>query len=172
MAILSYKPKQPKLSPHMKVENLTQHPHLTEEIARWHYNEWHSLYPESTFQEFVQDIEHCLNEEAVPATRVLLDSDKVVGSASVLKQDMTTNQHLSPWLANVYISPEHRGKGLGSILIEQVMKQVQQTGIETLYLFTEDQACFYKRLGWQLLKQENYSGAEVSIMAADLREAN
>jgi len=156
----------------MKVENLTQHPHLTEEIALWHYNEWHSLYPESSFQEFVQDIEQCLNQEAVPATWVLLDSGKVVGSASVLKQDMTTNQHLSPWLANVYISSEYRGKGLGSLLIEEVMKQVQQTGIETLDLFTEDQACVYKRLGWQLLKQESYSGAEVSIMAANLKEPN
>jgi len=154
----------------MKVENLTQHPHLTEEIARWHYNEWHSLYPESSFQEFVQDLEQCLSEESVPATWVLLDSGEVIGSASVLKQDMTTNLHLSPWLANVYISPEHRGKGLGSILIEQVMKQVQQTDIETLYLFTEDQACFYKRLGWRLLKQEQYSGAEVSVMAVKLSD--
>ncbi|QDF65328.1 GNAT family N-acetyltransferase [Shewanella sp. SNU WT4] len=154
----------------MKVEKLENYvPKLTE-VATWHFTEWHDLYPGSTLADFVNDLHNCLNDDAVPSTWVLVDGDEVVGSASILTQDMTTHPELSPWLANVFIKPEYRGKRLGSILINEVMRIAADKGLDLLHLFTEDQREFYEKLGWQAIKQERYQHAEVTIMAINLNE--
>ncbi|MDT9702904.1 GNAT family N-acetyltransferase, partial [Streptomyces sp. P17] len=67
---------------------------------------------------------------------MLLLEQQVVGTASILLQDMQTNRDLSPWLANIYLAPAARGKGLGKWLVLQVMQQAQQLGLTKLYLFT------------------------------------
>lgn len=90
---------------------------------------------------------------------------QVVGTASLLLHDMQTNRELSPWLANIYLAPSVRGKGLGKWLVQQVMTEARQQGLMQLYLFTEDQAAFYQRLGWKTLKQEDYSGTMVTVMS-------
>ncbi|MGI2259009.1 GNAT family N-acetyltransferase [Shewanella sp. GXUN23E] len=152
----------------MILAELSHAPQHIPTLARWHFNEWHLLYPGRTLDDFQADLQACLTDASVPVTWVLLDGDRAVGSASILRHDMTTNQQLSPWLANVYICPEYRGRGLGNQLITGVMQRAYKRGIERLYLFTEDQQAFYRRLGWRLLKQDVYEGAEVAIMSINL----
>nr|WP_255365688.1 GNAT family N-acetyltransferase [Alishewanella sp. HH-ZS] len=101
----------------------------------------------------------------MPISWVVVYEHQVVGTASLLLHDMQTNRELSPWLANIYLAPSVRGKGLGKWLVQQVMTEARQLGLMQLYLFTEDQAAFYQRLGWQVLKQELYQGKAVTIMS-------
>ncbi len=154
----------------MKVEKLNKYQQYLNEIAAWHYNEWHSLYPGSTINDFIRDLQDSLSEDTVPDTWVLIDEQEVIGSASILKQDMTTNTSLSPWLANVFVKPEHRGKGFGKFIITAVMNEAKKKGLSVLYLFTENQSQFYKKLGWEIIKQEKYHKINVSVMSVNLRE--
>ena len=71
----------------------------------------------------------------------------MVGSASLIAQDMDTRPELSPWLASVYVAAEHRRQGIGSALVRRVAQEAAALGVETLYLFTPDQEHFYARLG-------------------------
>jgi N-acetylglutamate synthase-like GNAT family acetyltransferase len=100
----------------------------------------------------------------------MLSENNVIGSASILEQDMTTNTHLSPWLANIYICKSQRGKGLGMLLVKEVLSQAKKNGLNQLYLFTSDQARFYKKMGWAEIKQEIYQGKNVSIMSINLSD--
>lgn len=133
-------------------------------IAKWHFQEWGALFPEKSEADFVSDLAATLNDAELPLSWVLLLDQQVVGTASILLHDMQTNRDLSPWLANIYLAPAARGKGLGKWLVSQVMLQVQQLGVTKLYLFTEDKPEFYQQLGWQPLKQELYEGKRVTIM--------
>lgn len=140
-------------------------PELIPELAHWHYLEWGALFPEKTEADFAADLADSLNEQQLPISWVVVYEHQVVGTASLLLHDMQTNRELSPWLANIYLAPLVRGKGLGKWLVQQVMTEARQLGLTQLYLFTEDQAAFYQRLGWQVLKQELYQGKAVTIMS-------
>lgn len=152
----------------MRVELLNLHQDELPKLANWHYQEWHNLYPEKTADDFALDLQESLQQGFVPSTWVLVDNGKVVGSTSLLKQDMSANSDLTPWIANVFIEPGHRGRGLGKVIIKEVMRQAKLNDLSRLYLFTEDQMAFYQNLGWQIIRQHDYNGAEVSVMSIEL----
>jgi N-acetylglutamate synthase-like GNAT family acetyltransferase len=83
---------------------------------------------------------------------------------------MDTKPELSPWLASVYVLPEHRQKFIGSNLVLHIMNQAKKAGIETLYLFTPDKEHFYQNLGWQTVSEEIYRGHLVKVMQVNLGE--
>lgn len=153
----------------MQLINLRQRPEAIQQIAPWHFAEWGALFPDRTLADFSTELALCLTEDTVPQSWLLLnDTGEVVGTGSLLVHDMASNRELSPWLANIYLRPEVRGRGLGSWLVQQLMQQAALLNINTLYLFTEDQQAFYQRLGWQLHHTEWYEGHWVSVMQCHL----
>ncbi len=149
----------------MRFINLRDQPQAIATIAPWHFAEWHALFPHKTLQDFADDLTQSLGGDAIPQTWLMLDeAGAIAGTGSLLMQDMTINQHMSPWLANIYVHPTQRGRGLGKQMVQHVMEQAAQLGVQTLYLFTEDQQAFYEKLGWQLIQRELYEGEMVSVM--------
>lgn len=153
----------------MQLINLKLHPEAIPKIARWHFDEWHTLFPGRTTADFAAELAESLQSEDIPQTWLLLDEhNEICGTGSLLLRDMTTNQELSPWLANIFLCPEHRGQGLGRYIVQQLMLQARQREVPVLYLFTEDQQSFYEKLGWQLHHRELYEGEWVSVMQCRL----
>jgi len=152
----------------MKIFNLKDRPHHLMTLATWHHAEWSYLNPERSFEERVEEMREELEGKLIPATFVAEDEEgNLLGSASLLAQDMSSHPELTPWLASVYVNADHRGKGIGSTLVRQVMKHALDNGIHRLYLYTPDQEQLYARLGWQLLSREPYNGTPVTIMQLD-----
>lgn len=152
----------------MKFSHLIDQPNYLSTLANWHYSQWQHLYPTESLQDFHDDLSKSLLGETVPATWILHNEEGVWASASVIEQDMDDNQALGPWLASVYVHDSLRGQGLGKYLIEQVMAQCKQNGLQHLYLFTPGQAYFYETLGWHVIKQQSYHAEEVCIMKVNL----
>jgi N-acetylglutamate synthase-like GNAT family acetyltransferase len=148
---------------------LNERPCAIAQIARWHYQEWHALFPQRSEDDFAAELAQCLGAEPIPQTWLLVDEDDaVIGTCSLLHHDMTTNRDLTPWLANVYVRPDRRGQGLGRMLVQQVMQAARSMGIAHLYLFTEDQQRFYQQLGWFVLRTQHYETHPVSVMCCEL----
>lgn len=153
----------------MQLTNLKNHPDAIPQIAQWHFDEWHALFPERTLADFAAELAESLQSDNIPQTWLLLDEQQnVCGTGSLLLRDMNTNHQLSPWLANIFLRPENRGQGLGRNLVQQLMLEAQRRGVSVLYLFTEDQQSFYEKLGWQLHHRELYEGEWVSVMQCRL----
>ncbi|MBY6187350.1 GNAT family N-acetyltransferase [Marinobacter hydrocarbonoclasticus] len=148
----------------MNLMPLSAYPDVLSTIARWHFDEWGRLYPGETLADFERGLEASMESGAVPGTWLLMDGEEVVATASLLHTDMSSNPDFSPWLANVYVRPDQRGKGLGARVVTEVMHLAHRFGLEALYLFTEDQQAFYQRLGWAVHHREHYHGAEVAVM--------
>ncbi|WP_221798943.1 GNAT family N-acetyltransferase [Oceanobacter mangrovi] len=144
--------------------NLQQVPELIPTLAHWHLDEWQALYPFESLVDFENDLRRSLNTDLVPSTWVLLQDGELVGSASLLDKDMNANEDLGPWLANVYVHPPFRGKGLARLLIKQVLQQADAGGFENIYLFTEGHRDWYQQQGWQPLRRHPYEGAMVDVM--------
>ncbi len=72
---------------------------------------------------------------------------------------------LTPWLAGLYVAPEHRREGIGSALVARVVGEARGLGLHRLYLYTPDQECFYARLGWWVVDKCEHRGESVVVMA-------
>ncbi len=155
----------------INILNLRDYPEHLPSLARWHESEWAYLNPGSNINKRITKMQLFLNEDFIPSTYIALD-DELLGSAALVENDMETNPQLSPWLASVFVTEQHRCRGVGTQLIRHVMQQARQAGINSLYLFTPDKADFYQKLGWKILKTELYHGQEVTIMEARLNNIN
>jgi len=126
------------------IKNLKQVPDTLLQLAQWHQSEWSQLNPGETLEQRVDRMQDNLNQDFIPSTFVAIDHT-VLGSATIVKNDMETRKMLSPWLASVYVSPEKRSRGIGSKLVQHVMACAKNNNYNKLYLFTENQQKFYER---------------------------
>ena len=154
-----------------KILNLKDKPELLETLARWHQAEWSYLNPGETLEQRISRMQPFLNDKLIPSTYIAFDNI-LYGSAAIVDSDMDNRPELSPWLASVFVKPEHRNKGIGSALVRHVMQQAKLSNIEKLYLYTPDREAFYHRLGWKRIDTEHYHGHEVVIMVTDLTNLN
>lgn len=109
-----------------------------------------------------------LNDDFIPSTWFAEDADMLSGSAAIIESDMETHPEFMPWVASVFVAPEHRRKGIGSSLVKHVVGEAKREGYSSLYLFTPDQQALYASLGWQEVQLDQYRGSEVTIMKYDL----
>jgi N-acetylglutamate synthase-like GNAT family acetyltransferase len=151
----------------MKIIDLKFEPHHISVLAGWHHGEWSFLNPNWSVEQREEDMRLHLTDDLVPSTFVALE-EQLSGSAAIVEHDMDSKPDLSPWLASVFVAPEHRCKGVGSKLVIYVMEKAKQAGIPVLYLFTPDKERFYQKLGWQPISKETYRGHLVTVMQANL----
>lgn len=148
----------------MKIINLTAAPEHIPTIATWHQAQWGYLNPGGTLESRIERMQRFLKGAAMPAMYICVDGKQLVGTAALVESDMDSHPELSPWLASVYVNPDYRKRGIGSALVKHVVSQARTQGFSPLYLFTPDQAKFYRELGWQFIAQESYRGGEATLM--------
>tara|TARA_B100001109_G_scaffold255890_1_gene262325 strand:+ start:37273 stop:37749 length:477 start_codon:yes stop_codon:yes gene_type:complete len=148
----------------LDIINLKERPDVCQQLAHWHYQEWHALYPQDSAESFLQDLKKSLGDRDIPSTWIMVEGDQLLGSCSLIEDDMDSRQELTPWLANVFIHPQHRGRGLGSQLVRAVMDKARQAGVSRCYLFTEDQSALYRKLGWTVYEETDNHGIPVTLM--------
>ncbi len=152
----------------MKIEYLADLPGFISTLAKWHHEQWLYMNPKKTLEDRVRRLRMHNGHNQIPTTVVALLDDRPAGSASLVEHDMDTHMELTPWLASVYVLPEHRRKGIGSLLVQRIESEAEKLGVKTLYLFTPDQEALYARLGWQVRTREAYRREEVVVMEKSL----
>jgi GNAT superfamily N-acetyltransferase len=78
----------------------------------------------------------------------LLDGDKQIGFARVISDCATF-----AYLADVFVVPEYRGRGLSKWLIECVIAHSELQGLRRWMLATRDAHTLYERFGFTPLKK-------------------
>ena len=65
----------------------------------------------------------------------------------------------------MFVTPEHRRKGIGAALVLRIMDEARALHISKLYLYTVDSTAFYANLGWSVLEHTAYRGKDVLVMS-------
>jgi len=151
-----------------RIVNLADFPEHVPTVAGWVYGEWGHLTPGLTETRQGEIVRAQLHHDRVPLTLLALDGASPAGTAALIAHDMTGRPELTPWLAAVYVSPEHRRRGIGAALVSAIEREAARLAVSTLSLFTPDQESFYARLGWTTREWTDYRGERVVIMQKTL----
>lgn len=76
----------------------------------------------------------------------LFDGSQLIGY-SIADYSQLTDADIF-WL---YIKPEYRGQGQGSVLLKATLLRLADAGVVHVYLLTHQQVAFYKRFGFEEL---------------------
>lgn len=155
-------------SSRVTIEPLQRHRRHIPALAAWHHGQWSAINPGDSITARVARLMKHAEGDSLPSTWVAVDGERLLGSASLVTTDLETHPQLHPWLASVFVVPECRGRGVGSLLVQHVAAEARDAGFEQLYLFTPDRQKFYERLGWRLLEIVPHFDMPVALMEIQL----
>ena len=148
----------------MQIDYLADNLELAPLLAQWHHREWAALMPEWSLSQALAELQSHTGRCRIPTTFIALEEGQLLGSASLLDMDLDGVEHLSPWLASVYVIPERRGQGIGRQLVARAVEEARALAVPIIYLYTAGQQGYYERLGWEPLERVRHYQTEVVIM--------
>ncbi|HUI60984.1 MAG TPA: GNAT family N-acetyltransferase [Steroidobacteraceae bacterium] len=136
----------------LRIEQLASRTELVPVVAAWIYDEWWQEVEGASPGKLTDLLRGHLVPDQMPLTFVASVDTLPVGTVSLLAHDVGTEQwpQLSPWLAALYVVPEHRRQGIGAALVNAIVAQAGAMGRQVLYLLTTEREEFYSQLGWQV----------------------
>jgi GNAT superfamily N-acetyltransferase len=124
-------------------------PKLAEITGAWRWETFMKGSASSHAEVLAAERKTALEAPAMPLTLVLLVNDVPAGMASLTAHDLDERPDLSPWLAGVFVAPEHRGNGYAARLVRAVEQAATDAGIPALWLYTRVAEGLYAKLDWQ-----------------------
>jgi GNAT superfamily N-acetyltransferase len=135
------------------VSDLRERPEFTETVADRVWRAWWrgKGYP----LEYIEGrVAENLNGTAVPFAVVAHEDGLFLGTASVILSDLDERPEYTPWVAAVWVDPEHRRRGVGAALVRKAAQGALESGTDLVYLCAlPERRDFYERLGWQRLEE-------------------
>jgi predicted N-acetyltransferase YhbS len=147
----------------VKICPLIDCPEAIPTLVEWIIGEWHDI-ETRTPDEIAAQLRENLRREGLPITFVARRGAAFVGTASLDLSDLPSHDHLSPWLASVYVLPTERGAGVGAALIARVLAHAETCGVAEVFLWTAGDAGLYARRGWETMAMAQLAGRSITIM--------
>ena len=149
-----------------RIEFLTDRRDALPIIGRWYNEEWGQRLRNESLEISIQRLDEYLNRDHMPFILLITEGPEILASAQLKYREMAEmypeKEH---WLGGVFVSPRHRGRGLGSRIANEIANRAPEYGVETLFLQTEQlDGGLYRRLGWTPIEQVNNNGLEVLVM--------
>lgn len=138
-------------------------------IAAWIHKQWGYLHPKRTLKEVENDVRQGTNYDRIPLTKVLLIKGQPVACAELIPCDMPSHKHLTPWLASVYTKDAFRKRGLGALMVAEILSEARRLNFEKIHLFTPDKELWYQSMGFRTIERPIYKGQQVTLMALEIK---
>jgi len=143
-------------------------PFFLDELASLHAAEWGHLYADWDAETVRAELLGQNADGSLPATLVLHEGNKLVGSVSVIFGDCPPRPDLDPWLAGLYVVRDRRGRGHGLELIRAAIELAAGAGEKRLHVYTESAECLFERFGFEMLDRTLQQAVPISVLARTL----
>ena len=155
----------PNPAGNFSISRLGDVPAFAPVLAAAHAREWGHLYANWNREVALADFEMEKSSMDLPATWVIHHpSGPLMGSISLVKDDLPGVPDLNPWLASLFVFPEFRGRGLGRILVQKALESVRRQPILDLYLFNQNQVLFFSKFNFVIHGSAQANRYPVTIM--------
>lgn len=119
-----------------------------------HYNYWVQFNPKMIKENTIYKFTQIYTTDELPFGITLIDDkDNIVGFCIFKIENLKKYPEIFPWLSDVMIFENYRGKGYGKILLQYGEKILRELGYNTIYVWTDQVSDFYKKFGFTY-KQE------------------
>src|SRR5947207_15308533 len=152
------------------IDYLASCPEFVDALARLSWKELQEIYQqrEQTLEDCLKNYQERINSDRLPLTLVAVHGSELVGMVSLKYHDMDTRPDLDPWLGGLFVLPEWRNQGVGTMLMHRATEEARRLKVPRLYLWTHTAERLYHKLGWQFVERTNYFGKEAVVMEIDL----
>lgn len=109
--------------------------HMTHLISNWEFTDWETMF-------------------------VAKADGKIVGMASVMKEDYYPLPEIFPWVSSIYVSEEYRGQRISGKLIDFANDYLRMNGFRRSYIpAPKENIGLYEHYGYSFVKEiTNYGG--------------
>lgn len=146
-----------------QIVRLTDYPHFADVCAAWAFGQWGSQRG-GTLERTRHRFALCSKPSEDFLTLLMIDGDRPLGMASLWPSDDHHRMDLSPWLAGVFVHPDHRRQGIAQRLEQAIVSAAQQRGHPVLHLITDHSEALYAGWDWQTIEHRQQYGGEVVVM--------
>ena len=149
----------------VSISRLCEAPSFVPALAKAHAREWGHLYANWNQETALADFRLERAGSDLPTTWVAHHpSGILLGSVSLVLDDLPGHPGLNPWLASLFVFPKFRKQGLGKVLVGQALDFLCQQKYPHIYLFTEGQVPFFSKFGFSVHGPAQANGHPVTIM--------
>lgn len=150
---------------------LEEHPDYAEQLGEAIYYQWEEMYTRQgkSVSEVIETVKSRATSESIPCTMIALDGDTLLGSVTLKVNDFVDHPELSPWIAGVFVLPEHRGKGYGKGLVLHAEKIASKKfDVKTTYLYTGSASGLYEKIGYTVFETVDRGDKVLTLMKKDI----
>ena len=134
--------------------------------ARWRASAFSVL--KVSLEQELRSLDLLASDQSHGVVLVAKADGEPIGTCLLVELEIEPNHDVSPWLAGLFVVPEHRRRGAGAELVRAIEDQARQRGFSRVYLYTTETVEFYERLGWSVLDRTNWKGSDTALMVRDL----
>jgi predicted N-acetyltransferase YhbS len=92
--------------------------------AQWRANAFSVLH--ASFEEESKSLELFASDQSHGVALVAKADGEPIGTCLLAESEIEPNHDVSPWLAGLFVVPEHRRKGAGAVLVRAIEHQARQ----------------------------------------------
>lgn len=127
---------------------------IFEKLVEWNYN-WWGKREGKTLDEVRYLFAHSICKDRLPQTFVAIEDGKALGMYQLsMTDDLFGRPDIYPWLINVYVDEEQRGRHICKAMMNTVLKNAKSAGLNELYLYTSHLG-LYEKYGWEFIEEVN-----------------
>ena len=156
------------------IEYLADHPDFGATLAVWHFEQWGRAdspghFEGDSVEQRLRLLREAANRRIIPTVFVALLDSQVAGSATLGASDLETRKDLTPWLKDVFVTPEFRRRGVASMLVRRAVQEAADIRVREMYLFTTGswREGLYAGLGWKVIDRPLYRDRERVLMSIE-----
>lgn len=129
--------------------SLADRPDSKDLVASWLWSFWGT---QGNYEFYRSMIQHCRKDD-FPMIYVAFIDGTPAGTVALLRADLFSRQDLFPWMADLFVPPEYRNRGVGSALQDFVLAEAKRRGFGEVYLYTPLTG-YYEKKGWEYVCDE------------------
>ena len=135
----------------MEIIKITKTNRYYKEIINIYYKWWLNT-KKMSLNDINNLFKDTLDNNELPHIYALIINDTLIGTYQINKKDDIDEKEYEPYLADVYIKEEYRGRGLSKTLIQDAITKAKELGYKTLYLHSSLKN-YYEKFGFTFLEE-------------------
>ena len=153
----------------MRIVHILDAPEAVPTLARWFVEEWSPWHGPDGPGDADADLAACSSRSELPICLVALNRDSdALGTAALKTESVGGELGGGPWLAALLVGREHRGKGVGTRLVEAIEGEAHRLGFTSIYTSSDSDETRMARRGWKAIGTTLSLKGPITVFRRDL----